>query len=35
LWVYTAQKSYQTSLQAYIANVNDIEESLRPGTYQL
>jgi len=30
LWVYAAQKSYQTSLQAYIANVNDVEESLRP-----
>ena len=30
LWVYTAQKSYQTSLRAYIANVNDVEESLRP-----
>ena len=27
---YTAQKSCQTSLQAYIANVKDVEESLRP-----
>jgi len=24
------KKSYKTSLQAYIANVNDVEESLRP-----
>ena len=26
--LYTAQKSYQTSLQAYIANINDVEELL-------